>query len=100
MTEKEYMDKLKEMILLYKQIKEMSIEINDAGFAAPIAMTVSPYSEEDKIHLHGNNLPDLDFECDADRAENWDFHSAKFAGVTLFYLTHKADINNEIGLTD
>lgn len=99
MTEKEYMDKLKEMILLYKQIKGMSEEMMDAGFKYPIAMNVGAYDEE-RIHLHGDKLPTLKFKTDDNEFENWVFHSAKFAGVTLFYLTHKADINNEIGLTD
>jgi hypothetical protein len=99
MTEKEYMDNLREMILLYKQIKEMSEEMKDAGFKFPIAMNVGAYDEE-RIHLHGDKLPTLKFKTDDNEYENWVIHSAEFAGVTLFYLTHKADINNEIGLTD
>lgn len=95
MTEQEYMDKLKEMILLYKQIKEMSKEMNDAGFASPIAMTVSPYAKEDKIHLHGDRLPILEFKRDEEQDRIWDFHSAEFAGVTLFYLTWKGEDDDD-----
>lgn len=90
MTEKEYMDKLKEMILLYKQIKGMSEEMMDAGFKYPIAMNVGVYDEK-KIHLHGDKLPDLEFKSENNEYENWVIHSAEFAGVTVFYLTRKDD---------
>lgn len=100
MTEKEYMDKLKEMILLYKQIKGMSEEMMDAGFKYPIAMNVGAYDEK-KIHLHGDKLPDLEFKSENNEYENWVIHSAEFAGVTVFYLTRKDDADEGmIGLTD
>jgi len=97
MTEKEYMDKLKEMILLYKQIREMSKEISDGGFAYLINANVSPYGKEE-FHLSGNRgerLPGLKFALNDEMApDNWDVHSTEFAGVKLFYLTHKDDREN------
>ena len=94
MTEQQYIDKLKAMILLYKEIKKASVEFKDAGFAFPTAMSVSAY-DDDKIHMHGNKLPRLDFKRNNDQLKDWILHSAELGGVTLFYLTHKEDREEE-----